>query len=32
LFFGIRWHDARIDPKFLLEEPAKIPEVKDPSL
>ncbi len=28
LFFGIRWHDARIDPKFLLEEPVKIPEIK----
>ena len=28
LWFGVRWHDARIDPKFLLEEPAKIPEVK----
>jgi murein DD-endopeptidase MepM/ murein hydrolase activator NlpD len=27
LFFGVRWHDARIDPKFLLEEPAKIPDV-----
>lgn len=28
LFFGVRWHDARIDPKFLLEDPAKIPAVK----
>jgi hypothetical protein len=28
LFFGVRWHDARIDPKFLLEEPVKIPEMK----
>ena len=28
LFFGLRWHDARIDPKFLLEEPVKIPELK----
>jgi hypothetical protein len=28
LWFGVRWHDARIDPKFLLEEPSKIPEVK----
>jgi Peptidase family M23 len=28
LWFGVRWHDARIDPKFLLEDPAKIPEVK----
>lgn len=27
LFFGIRWHDARIDPKFLLEEPGRIPAV-----
>jgi murein DD-endopeptidase MepM/ murein hydrolase activator NlpD len=25
LFFGIRWHDSRIDPKFVLEEPNKIP-------
>ena len=31
LFFGIRWHDARIDPHFVLEEPSKIPEVQDPS-
>lgn len=27
LFFGIRWHNARIDPRFLLEEPARIPSV-----
>ena len=27
LFFGIRWHDARIDPKFVLEDPAKIPSL-----
>jgi len=27
LWFGVRWHDARINPKFLLEEPAKIPAV-----
>jgi len=27
LWFGIRWHDARIDPKFLLEAPGKIPAV-----
>jgi hypothetical protein len=27
LWFGIRWHDARIDPKFLLEAPGKIPTV-----
>jgi murein DD-endopeptidase MepM/ murein hydrolase activator NlpD len=32
LFFGIRWHDARIDPRFVLEEPSKIPEIQDPSL
>ena len=25
LFFGVRWHSARIDPRFLLEDPAKIP-------
>ena len=25
LFFGVRWHNARIDPGFLLEDPAKIP-------
>jgi len=31
LFFGIRWHDARIDPRFVLEEPRKIPDVEDPS-
>jgi murein DD-endopeptidase MepM/ murein hydrolase activator NlpD len=31
LFFGIRWHDARIDPRFVLEEPSKVPEVQDPS-
>jgi murein DD-endopeptidase MepM/ murein hydrolase activator NlpD len=28
LWFGVRWHDARIDPKFLLEAPSRIPEVK----
>ncbi len=27
LFFGIRWHGARINPMFLLEDPAKIPAV-----
>lgn len=27
LWFGVRWHDARINPKFLLEEPGKIPAV-----
>jgi murein DD-endopeptidase MepM/ murein hydrolase activator NlpD len=31
LFFGIRWHDARIDPHFVLEAPSKIPEVQEPS-
>ncbi len=27
LFFGIRWHDARIDPAFLLGDPEKIPSL-----
>jgi murein DD-endopeptidase MepM/ murein hydrolase activator NlpD len=27
LWLGIRWHDPRIDPKFLLEAPGKIPVV-----
>ena len=27
LFFGVRWHDARINPQFLLEDPAKIPSL-----
>jgi Peptidase family M23 len=27
LFFGIRWHDARINPQFVLEDPGKIPSV-----
>lgn len=27
LYFGVRWHKARIDPKFLLEDPARIPAV-----
>jgi hypothetical protein len=27
LFFGIRWHDARINPHYVLEDPAKIPAV-----
>ena len=27
LFFGVRWHGARIDPAPLLEDPAKIPSV-----
>jgi murein DD-endopeptidase MepM/ murein hydrolase activator NlpD len=25
LHMGVRWHDARIDPQFLLKDPAKIP-------
>jgi murein DD-endopeptidase MepM/ murein hydrolase activator NlpD len=25
LFFGVRWHNARINPELLLEDPAKIP-------
>ncbi len=29
LFFGIRWHGARIDPKFVLEAPSKIPTVNE---
>ena len=28
LYFGVRWHDARIDPKFLLQDPEKIPAVR----
>jgi len=28
LWFGVRWHDARIDPKFVLEAPVRIPAVK----
>jgi len=27
LFFGIRWHGARIDPRFVLEEPSRIPSL-----
>jgi biotin carboxyl carrier protein len=27
LFFGVRWHNARINPQLLLEDPAKIPAV-----
>jgi murein DD-endopeptidase MepM/ murein hydrolase activator NlpD len=27
LFFGVRWHNARINPQFLFEDPAKIPAV-----
>ena len=28
LFFGARWHGARIDPKYLFVDPAKIPSVE----
>jgi murein DD-endopeptidase MepM/ murein hydrolase activator NlpD len=28
LYFGVRWHRARIDPQFLLDDPAKIPSVE----
>jgi murein DD-endopeptidase MepM/ murein hydrolase activator NlpD len=34
LFFGIRWHNARIDPKYVLGDPARIPDIgraTDPS-
>jgi murein DD-endopeptidase MepM/ murein hydrolase activator NlpD len=27
LFFGIRWHDARTNPKFVLEDPTRIPSL-----
>jgi murein DD-endopeptidase MepM/ murein hydrolase activator NlpD len=27
LFFAVRWHDARIDPRFLLQDPARIPAI-----
>ena len=27
LHLGVRWHDARIDPQFLLDDPAKIPAI-----
>ena len=27
LYFGVRWHGARINPEFLLGDPAKIPPV-----
>ena len=27
LYFGVRWHRARIDPKFVLEDPARISAV-----
>jgi hypothetical protein len=28
LFFGVRWHNARIDPQFVLEDPSKIPAIQ----
>jgi hypothetical protein len=28
LFFGVRWHDARINPGSLFEDPAKVPDVQ----
>jgi murein DD-endopeptidase MepM/ murein hydrolase activator NlpD len=28
LFFGVRWHNARINPQFVLEDPSKIPSVQ----
>jgi len=30
LFFGVRWHDARIDPDILFADPARIPEMSNP--
>ena len=30
LFFGIRWHNARINPRFVLEEPSKILSIQGP--
>jgi murein DD-endopeptidase MepM/ murein hydrolase activator NlpD len=27
LFFAVRWHNARIDPRFLLQDPARIPAI-----
>jgi len=30
LFYGVRWHGARVDPKFLLGNPAAIPSVGEP--
>jgi murein DD-endopeptidase MepM/ murein hydrolase activator NlpD len=27
LFLGVRWHDARIDPRFMLEDPARVPAI-----
>ncbi|MFO7693305.1 MAG: M23 family metallopeptidase [Vicinamibacterales bacterium] len=31
LFFGVRWHNARVNPMFLLEAPDKIPSVNEPA-
>jgi murein DD-endopeptidase MepM/ murein hydrolase activator NlpD len=31
LFFGVRWHNARINPQFLLEDPSSIPTVNPAS-
>ena len=31
LFFGVRWHGARVNPLFLLEAPSKIPSVLEAS-
>jgi hypothetical protein len=31
LFFGVRWHNARVDPRFLLEDPTKMPSVNEAS-
>lgn len=31
LFFGVRWHNARIDPKFLIEDSNKIPSLNEAS-
>jgi murein DD-endopeptidase MepM/ murein hydrolase activator NlpD len=28
LFFGVRWHGARINPDLLFQDPAKIPDVQ----
>ena len=27
LHLGVRWHDARIDPRLLLDDPARIPAI-----
>jgi hypothetical protein len=31
LFFGVRWHNARINPQFVLEDPSKIPSISPTS-